>query len=535
MVRRKAQSPPWGKAVLLTSSPFAALDWAILAAYVLLLALAGWWSSRQAPDSAAAYFLAGHHAPAWLVAISALSTMQSAATFIGVPDNSFRGDFSYLATNIGALLAAVIVAHLLVPRYFAAGVTTVYELLEQRFDRRAQRAAAFAYLAGRILASGARLYLAALAVSLMLFLDMQPMQVALAALLLVAFGLAFTLFGGLNAVIWSDLVQVILYTGGALLVAILLWFSLPMTSSTMVAALAEAEGGSKLTLFDWSLDPARPYAMPAIIIGMTLLNIGNFGLDQDSSQRFIACESPRAARRALYGSALATIPVVLLFLIVGALLFLHYQQSGSMPPQTGPDGRPLAVFMGYILTELPPGMRGLLTVGVIAAAAINSGLISMAAVAVSDFYRPWAERRGGRGAAHYVAAGRWAVLLLALALLATAVFCYYWQRYSAVPLLDFVLGVMVFAYSGLLGVYAAALFTKRGSSASVITALVAGFGTIALQQPWVVDQLGLPPLMKALAFPWQLTIGSVIAFLVACSGKGAGHRFSPSPGAPQPL
>jgi solute:Na+ symporter, SSS family len=502
------------------SSAFTGLDWTILALYVALLALAGWWSSRRKPGDAADYFLAGHHAPTWLVAISALSTMQSAATFLGVPDNSFRGDFSYLATNIGALLAAIIVGHILLPRFYAAGVTTVYELLERRYDARARRAAAAMYLLGRILASGARLYLAAIAVSLMLFLDMRGEQVALAALLLVLFGLAFTLFGGLNAVIWSDLVQVILYVGGALLVIGWLWSDLAMSSSEMLAALTHAEGGSKLQILDLSLDPSRPYALPAVIIGLTLLNIGNFGLDQDSTQRFLSLPDARAGRPALYASALSTIPVVLIFLIVGALLFLHYQQSGSAPPQSGPDGRPLAVFMGYILTELPPGLRGLLTVGVMAAAAINSGLISMAAVAVSDFYRPWREGRAPQSEAHYVGAGRCAVVLLALALLATAIFCYYWQRYSALPLLDFVLGVMVFAYSGLLGVYAAAILTRRGSSLSVIAALLAGFAAIVVQQAWVVDQLGLPAGWKSLAFPWQLTIGAAFAFIVAASPGG---------------
>lgn len=512
------------------SSAFTGLDWTILAFYVALLALAGWWSSRRAPGDATDYFLAGHHAPTWLVAVSALSTMQSAATFLGVPDNSFRGNFSYLATNIGAFLAAVIVGHFLLPRFYAQGVTTVYELLERRYDARARRAAAAMYLVGRILASGARLYLAAIAVSLMLFLDMRAEQVALAAVLLVLFGLIFTLFGGLNAVIWSDLVQVVLYVGGALLVVGWLWHDLAMSGSEIVAALQAAEGGSKLQVLDFSFDPSRPYALPAILIGLTLLNIGNFGLDQDSSQRFLSCPDVRAGRRALYGSALSTIPVVMIFLIVGALLFLHYEQAGSAPPQTGPDGRPLAVFMGYILTELPPGLRGVLTVGVIAAAAINSGLISMAAVAINDFYRPWCERRAPKADGHYVAAGRITVVLLALVLLGTAIFCFFWQRYNALPLLDFVLGVMVFAYSGLLGVYAAALFTRRGSSASVIAALVTGFAVIFVQQAWVVDQLGLPAAWKVLAFPWQLTIGALFAFLVAIAGRApAPHAFSPSP------
>jgi SSS family solute:Na+ symporter len=152
-------------------------DWAVLGAYVALLALAAWWSTAQS-GKADDYFLAGHHAPAWLVAVSALSTMQSAATFLGAPDNSYRGDWSYLTSNFAAIIAAVFVARLLIPRYYALGVTTVYELLEIRFDRTARRAAAGMYLVGRMLASGARLYLAAIAVSMIIFLDVTPQHIS---------------------------------------------------------------------------------------------------------------------------------------------------------------------------------------------------------------------------------------------------------------------------------------------------------------------------------------------------------------------
>jgi SSS family solute:Na+ symporter len=176
--------------------------------------------------------------------------------------------------------------------------------------------------------------------------------------------------------------------------------------------------------------------------------------------------------------------------------------------------------MSFILSEVPPGVRGLITVGVIAAAAINSGLISMSAVLVNDFYRPFKERRGSPPAErHYVNAGRAAMILLALALFAMSILCFYWQRYADLPLLEFVLGVMAFAYSGLLGVYATVLFTQRGSTASVIAALLVGFFTILLQQHYVVDSLGLPAAMKALAFPWQLCIGTGLAFLTCIAGR----------------
>jgi Na+/proline symporter len=150
-------------------------------------------------------------------------------------------------------------------------------------------------------------------------------------------------------------------------------------------------------------------------------------------------------------------------------------------------------------------------------------------VLVNDFYRPHAERRHGEPEQHLIKAGRVAVVLLAFALFAMSALCFYWQRYANTPLLEFVLSVMVFAYSGLLGVYGVAVFTSRGSTASVIAALVAGFVTILVQQAYVVDLLCLPPLWKTLAFPWQLCIGTSVAFLTCYAGKGKGtgaHRLS---------
>jgi Na+/proline symporter len=175
--------------------------------------------------------------------------------------------------------------------------------------------------------------------------------------------------------------------------------------------------------------------------------------------------------------------------------------------------------MHFILSEIPPGLRGLVTVGVIAAAAINSGLISMAAVLINDFYRPWKERRGEHREKHFILAGRVTTVFLGLALFAMSILCYYWQRYSSLPLLEFVLGVMAFAYSGLLGVYFTAIFTSRGSSTSVIAALIAGFVTILAFQGYVVDNLGLPQVMKTIAFPWQLCLGTVVATAVCLIGS----------------
>ncbi len=508
----------------MTPLQFTALDWGILAGYVGILAAAGYFSTKRNMQNSDDYFLASHHAPTWLVAVSVLSTVQSAATFLGVPDNSFRGNYTYLTSTIGALLAAWFVAKILIPKFYAIGATTVYELLEQRFDVTARRAAGAMYLVGRIFASGARLYLAAIAVSMIMFLDVEPQHIVVASFTLLIFGLAFTFMGGLNSVIWSDLVQVVLYVGAAIMVLIFLLVKIPAPLPEMVNSLTMSSAGDKTQIIDWSFNFTAPFSIFAAVTGLVLLNIGNSGLDQDTTQRLLACDSAKHGSRALYASVWASIPVILLFLVIGSLLHIFYERpdlmgsNGNEVVQTF-QGEKITVFMHFILSEIPPGLRGLVTVGVIAAAAINSGLISMAAVLINDFYRPWKERRGEHGEKHFILAGRVTTVLLGLSLFGMSILCYYWQRYSSLPLLEFVLGVMAFAYSGLLGVYFTALFTKRGSSASVIAALVAGFLTILAFQGYIVDTLGLPTAMKTIAFPWQLCIGTAVATVVCLIGS----------------
>jgi Na+/proline symporter len=382
------------------------------------------------------------------------------------------------------------------------------------------------YLIGRIFASGARLYLAAIAVSMIIFANIEPSNVLLASTVLVVLGLVFTFIGGLRAVIWSDLVQVLLYVGAAVAVLCLLWASIPAPTGEIVAGLTTTpEGENKLRLIDLSLDLSAPFSLLATVTGITLLFFASMGLDQDITQRFLACRDSREGSRALYASVLASVPVVLLFLAIGSLLYIVYDRPDLMGASAGSGaaeefrGEKITIFMHYILTQVPPGVRGFIAVGVLAAAAVNSGLISMASVLIQDFYRPWIERRREVPEAHFVRAGRVGMVLLALALLGMSLLCFYWQRYTEAPLLSFALSVMTFAYSGLLGVYFTILFTSRGSSRSVIWALATGFLTIALQQSYVVDVLQLPPSWKSLAFPFQLCVGTAVAFATCLLGN----------------
>jgi Na+/proline symporter len=223
----------------------------------------------------------------------------------------------------------------------------------------------------------------------------------------------------------------------------------------------------------------------------------------------------------------ATVPVVAIFITIGLLLHIVYDRPELMGGATASAGKAFAgekisIFMHYILTGLPPGLRGLVTAGIMAAcvATTNSALNAMSSVLIQDFYRPWREKRGAAGEHHYVQAGRAGMGVIGVAMLIVAVLSFYWQHYSEMGLLEFALSVMVFAYAGLLGVYLTAVFTPRGTSASVIASLIAGFVTVLLLQPAIATAIGLPEALRHLAFPFQLVIGTLIAFLVAAAPRG---------------
>ena len=507
-------------------------DWAIFVAYFGILAVSGWYFSRKKVTNTNDYFLGGNNMPVWLVAISVLATAQSAATFLGGPDQGYRADLSYLATNIGAIIAAIFVSIYMIPKFYQYKVSTVYELLEVRFGETAKKQAGIMYLFGRVFSSGARLYMASIAVSMILFSDIKADHVVLAIILLTTIGLMYSFFGGIKAVIYSDAIQCLVYVSAAIAVIYYLLTSIPADLSQIIDALNNPiDGGkSKFTLFNFDLDFTSQgvFTVWASFTGFVLMNIAAFGMDQDMTQRVLTCKSAAESSKAMLLSMLLVVPVVLLFLVIGLLLYIFYQRPDLMGiPQIGEitqtfSGEKITIFMHYVLNEMPAGLRGLVTVGIIAAAlsTLNSGLNSMSSVVIQDLYRPWRNKKGVRKTEqHFVYAGRMGMLVAAIALGSTAILSFYWQRYTDMPLLAFALSVMVFSYSGLLGVYFNALFTKRGNSSSVLVALIAGFLTTLFFQPYVQDSLNLTWYSYDLAFPYQLCIATSVAFVCCFMGK----------------
>jgi len=482
---------------------FSNLDWFVFGLYFLVLAISSIYLSRKKINSSREYFVSSNSMPMYAVAISVLATSQSAATFLGAPEYSYKNDFTFIGFYISALIAVIFVAYVLIPKFYAMKAVTVYELLEKRYGSSAKKQAGIMFLVGRVMASGARLYIGSLAISMILFADISFFHVSISIFILVFGALIYTYFGGVRSVILSDIIQAFTYVGAGVAVLIFLYYSLENVD--IFTILQES---NKLNFIDYSLD--GKFSVIGLLSGWLLLNIAAFGLDQDMTQRVLSCKNEKEAAKSLIVSILLTIPVVLLFLSIGVLLFVYYSQVDITQNFNGEN---ITIFMYYILNEMPEGLRGLVTVGAIAAAlsSTNSVLGAMASVAIEDLYKPYKLTKVDVEEKHFVKAGRVAVLFFALVLSLMAMLSFYWQQYTELSLISFALGVMAFAYTGLLGVYFSAIFTSRGNSTLVPLALIAGFVSVLALQPYT---FGI-----SIGFSWQIVIGTIVAFVVMQLGE----------------
>lgn len=554
-------------------SGLGAFDWIVLGGYFVVLALTGLYFSRREQKDTDDYFLGGRKMPTWAVGVSIVATSMSAASFIGVPQDGYTGNLTYLSTNIGMVLAAFVIAFVFIPAFYRRRVRTIYELLDQRYGPGAMQAASGAYMIGRVMASGVRVYIGAIPASIILFgVDgLEPSSLCISIGALTAVGIVYTLAGGISSVIWTDVVQMFVLLGACVLAVLLIAHQLPVGVGEAVGLLRNPGEGlpSKLTVFQpasptepwWTL----PFSLPAVLIGFTLMGIASYGTDQDLTQRMLTCRDQKSAARSVIGGILFGIPSVALFLVVGLLLWVYYQQPqmwadhGLTAPVPPEDSR--RIFLSFIIDHMPPGVSGLMMAGLFAAglSSLNSGINAMASTFVNDFYR---RIKPGRDEKHYLAIGRGAVVAWGLVLGGFAIVCVFWQHREGElreggTLLTFALSVMTFAYAGLIPVFLTALLTKRGSTAGVIASLLTGFSLVLVMQPILWDGLVDIPRMREmfaasrlsdpdaarpallslldLAFVWKLTIASSIAFMVGLAVGGRSHQLvQPRPDDPRP-
>ncbi|MCB1008014.1 MAG: sodium:solute symporter [Acidobacteria bacterium] len=429
--------------------------------------------------------LGGRHLPWWLILFSIVATETSTVTFLSIPGFAFGRDMTWLQIPIGFLIGRFAVAILLLPQYFRGEFYTAYEVLSRRFGGATQRVASALFVVTRTLADGLRLFLTAIVLQ-----EMTGIPLAWAVAAIGVTTILYTYFGGMKAVLWTDLVQFAIYIGGAIVAFDLLLGRLPGGWHDLVAIGGEA---GKLRVFDLSFNWSEPYALWAGIFGGIFVTLGSHGVDQMMVQRYLCAENLRSARRALTWGGFVVVAQFALFLLIGVGLFVFYQLH---PPAVAFD-RTDRVFARFILDEMPVGVVGVLLGAIFAAAmsTLSSSLNSCATAATRDLYRPFAgasETPERELAVTRILTALFGVLQIAVGIGGQ------WLESSVV---SSVLGVAAFTTGIVLGIFFLGSFAPRVGQRAALAGLVVGL--VAMTTIYFATPL---------AWPWYALVGSAITF-----------------------
>ncbi len=522
------------------------IDGLVILGYFVVVISIGLYKGRG-EKSMEGFAVGDRNIPWWAVLASILAAEVSAGTFLGTPGEGYGlRNFTYGQLAIGTVLARIVVAYLFIGTFYKLRVVSIYEFLETRFGRSTKLTSSVVFLITRALASGSRMYVPAILLvgAWALIKDIHPNQALTLWMYVGAVGFLvlitaiYTTFGGIKAVVWTDLLQVFLMFGAMFYAMFTLWHAVggwEVVKQRAVTAPVDAEvvaartkvllrherqhyidGGTQaqegranrsrkvrrkpaprtaLDFWDWGIEPdpvkraqlgfwsnakrvlETEYTVFSAFLASVFVTMATHGTDQDMVQRMLTAPDIRRSRRSLILSGLADIPVALSFTFIGVLLWVFYHLPENEARR--PEGD---YFVNYILRELPTGIRGVMAAGLFATAmgSLSTALNALATSFTRDFYRgifrPAATQR------EQMVAARWSTAVFALILSGIGVGTA-WVKltHPEIRIIPIVLGSFGYTYGSLLGIFLVGMTTKtRGSCTGNLLAMLAGFMVVAI-------------------------------------------------------
>ena len=476
----------------------------ILALYLAAVVGLGCWLARR-NRTTSDFMAAGGTLPGWAVGLSIFGTYLSSNTFIGVPGKAYDGNWNGFVFSLSLPLAAWVAVKWFVPFYRRTGEISAYHHLEKRFGSWARTYALGCYLLTQLARVGTILFGVSLGLSALTGWSVP--------VIIVGGGIAvtaYTLIGGITAVIWTDVIQSLVLLVGALVITGLLLANHPHGPGE---ALHIAANEGKFSLGSFGLDLTQSTFWVVFLYGV-FINLNNFGIDQSFVQRYHAARDEKAAARSVWTGALLYVPVAALFFLIGSLLFSYYHASPELlEPLFAqyPDGHADKVLPHFIATQLPPGVAGLLIAAIFAAAmsSIDTSLNSAATVTLKDFVQRHLNL--GKTEADALRILRNATLVwgvlgtgVALAMIGQKSLLDAWWKLSG-----------IFA-GGMLGLFLLGLISRRANNAGALVGVIVGVLVIC----WMTFPDQLPEALRSPFHAHMITvIGTLTIFGVgmACS------------------
>lgn len=436
----------------------------VIASIVLAIGMGIYFAHRQKDTST--YFTGSGKVPAWAVGISIFATLISSVTFLAYPGSAYGGNWILLVQGLMVPVVLLVLIGVIVPLFRNLIHLSTYEYFERRFGAPARYYSSVAFILTHFTKMGSVFYLVSMAIASFMDTNIYLVVAVLAVTII-----ALTLLGGMEAIIWMDVVQGFLLIGGGVLCVVFLLFGIG-TEYGPTEIFGKAWEAGKIDVGPYDFDFVKTTFWVMVLNGI-FYALQKYGTDQTIVQRYLTAKSDKEAKKAAYIGVFLSVPVWTMFMLVGSLLWAYYQLSPDpavLDPETGAQLiKSDAVFPHFISTQLPMGVRGLI-IAAIAAAAISSldaDLNCLSAIAVQDYL---VKLRPSMTDKQKLNAGKWAVIIAGLG--ATAIAIAYVQTDGG-TVLQTIFGYYAIFSAGIVGIFLLGLFSRRANKQGLYIGLLA--------------------------------------------------------------
>ncbi len=507
--------------MLLAAAQIRSADLFVILAYMVGMIAMGLWLTRKS-RSVEAYTVAARSLPGWLVGISIVGTYVSSISFLALPGKAYGGNWNAFVLSLSLPIAAMAAVHWFLPLYRRTGLISAYQYLEERLGGWARVYACVSFVLLQLGRVGAILYLVGLVLTRMTGLDITTIIVITGLVTIL-----YTALGGIEAVIWTDVVQVFIFFGGTIAAVLILLFDAPGGVGHLFTSAWQS---SKFSLGSWDWSISTSTAWVVLIYGI-LENLKNFGIDQNYVQRYNTTRTDQEAKRSVWLGSLAYIPLSALFFFIGTCLWVYYQGNpGELPAELTEKANADRVFPHFILTKMPVGITGLVLAALLAAAmsTVSSALNSAATVCLEDIYKKYVRTAANDG--HYL----WVLRSMTV----------WWGLLGTAAGIGFLLLMSVYANAldlwwtvagifgaGMVGPFLLGAFLKRVSNTGAIIGVIASVLVVV----WATLARNLPDAYKWMECPLHtFLIGVTGVIILMVVGWLASFIWPPPKEAPPP-
>lgn len=462
-VRPRVRTPAvWAVSPKHNSANFGTLNYLVLITYLLAMVGVGLYCNRNNKDTDD-YFRGGKQLPWWAAGCSIFATMLSSLTFTGIPSKAFAQDWVYAVGNFMIPVVAILAVFLALPFYRMLDVTSAYEYLELRFNRKVRKFGSLSFTLFHLFRMAVVMSLTGLALAVA-----TPLTPTQCVLLMGVLSIAYCTIGGIEAVIWTDTIQTFVLFGGALLALALL---IGDTGFSTFASSAAADGKLHMANLGWDATSTQ-LVLWVVILGGIGQNVSSYTADQAVVQRYLTTPTEKLAARSIWTNAVLTIPATLLFFGIGTALYVFYK---THPERLSPTISTDQVFPYFIASEMPIGISGLVVAGIFAAAqsTVSTSMNSIATTIVTDFLQSDRKEDEGRS---YLGIARW--ITFSTGVLGTLVALLFVDP-QIKSLFDAFL-IVIGLFMGVLGgLFTLGFVSKRANAFGAMCGALVGAGTMA--------------------------------------------------------